>query len=676
MLLNKAFSFMIILCYPFFLLGEQARCIESLCFRSPTSFKPSPTFSAHAHIQSEKEYETLYSASIDNPEAFWADRAHDISWFSPWHTVFSWLDKPQARFTWFAGGKLNVSYNCLDRHIATNGNKIALIWQGEQENDVRTFTYQQLYEEVCAFAHVLKSKGVQPGDTVCIYLPMIPEAVIAMLACTRIGAVHSVVFGGFSVAALKDRMIDCQCKVLITADGGVRGGNKVPLKTLADEALTGYDGIESVVVVQHTNSPITMKSGRDTWWHEEMSSAVVHTPCEPTIMEAEDPLFILYTSGTTGKPKGILHTTAGYLVYVNQTFKYIFDYRPDDIYWCTADVGWITGHSYLVYGPLSNGATVVMFEGIPTYPNNERFWHIIEKFKVSIFYTAPTAIRALGAYGTEPVQKYDLSSLRLLGTVGEPINPEPWLWFYNTIGKGHCPIVDTWWQTETGGILISPLPGATTLKPGSATKPFFGIKPAILNDDGKELTSDDGGYLTIKHPWPGCARTIYGDHDRYVKTYWTRFPGIFFTGDAAKCDSDGNYWLMGRVDDVIKVSGHRLGTAEIESALISHPSVTEAAVVPIPHTIKGEALYAFVVLKKDAPLVDGLVETLRTHVAKQMGPIAKPDKIQIALALPKTRSGKIVRRILKAIAQGKDDFGDISTLVNPDCINQLIEGKN
>jgi Acyl-coenzyme A synthetases/AMP-(fatty) acid ligases len=424
--------------------------------------------------------------------------------------------------------------------------------------------------------------------------------------------------------------------------------------------------------------PVNMKIGRDTWWHEEVKSKKIDTSCEPAVMDSESPLFMLYTSGTTGKPKGILHTTGGYLVYVNQTFKYIFDYQPNDIYWCTADVGWITGHSYLVYGPLSNGATILMFEGIPTYPTGDRFWQIIEKFKVSVFYTSPTAIRALAAYGNNPVEKYDLSSLRLLGTVGEPINPDPWLWYYNSVGSGKCPIVDTWWQTETGGILISPLPGATVLKPGSATKPFFGIEPAILNDTGKELTSGDAessGYLVIKKTWPGCARTIYGDHTRYIKTYWSRFPGLFFTGDAAKCDSDGDYWLMGRVDDVIKVSGHRLGTAEVESTLVSHPLVAEAAVVSIPHDIKGEAIYAFVVLKKDSTIPAGFVEELRVHVGKQMSPIAKPDKIQIVSALPKTRSGKIVRRILKAVAQGKDDFGDTSTLTDPEVINQLIQGR-
>lgn len=635
------------------------------------TFAPSPTFSNQAHIKTEQEYQTIYQQSVADSHLFWAERAQDIAWFKKWESVFAWEDKARKLFTWFSGGQLNVAYNCLDRHLETNKNKTALIWQGDAEDEVRQLTYQELYEEVCAFANVLKKKGIKSGDRVCIYLPMIPQAAIAMLACARIGAIHSVVFGGFSSTALKERMADCQCTMLITADEGIRGNKKVQLKNMADEALAAYP-VQSVIVVQRTGTPITMQHGRDTWWHEEMAQPSVRTQCEPAILDAQAPLFILYTSGTTGKPKGVLHATGGYLVYVYQTFKYIFDNKADDIYWCTADVGWITGHSYLIYGPLSNGATILMFEGIPTHPDHNRFWKIIEKFNVSVFYTAPTALRILAASNAHPAHQHNLSSLRLLGTVGEPINQETWLWYYEKVGSSNCPIVDTWWQTETGGILIAPLPGATTLKPGSATKPFFGIEPAIITDEGEELSGDQAGYLVIKHPWPGCARTIYGDHDRYLKTYWPSPAHYFFTGDAARRDKDGDFWLMGRIDDVIKVSGHRIGTAEVESALGSHPLVAEAAIVPVPHAIKGDALYAFVVLKNGSPADAELIEKLRAHVATEISPIAKPDTIQLCTALPKTRSGKVMRRILKAIAQGKNDFGDTSTLIDPAIIDELI----
>jgi len=634
-------------------------------------FYPHEEFSRRSHVKSMKEYSKIYKKSIENPEKFWAERAEQLEWFKKWDIVFR---NDVGFFKWFEGGQINVSYNCLDRIIkAGKGKKIAYIWEPES-GEAKTYTYEQILKEVCRFANVLRKKGVQGGQVVEIYLPMIPELPIAMLACARIGAIHSVVFAGFSSDSLKDRIQDSNAQLLVTADGSFRNGKVVPLKENADITLKECPSIKNVVVVKMVRNNVSMLNGRDFWWDDLINENDIEDFCEPQSLHSEESLFILYTSGTTGKPKGILHTQAGYLLFVNQTFKYIFDIREPDIYFCTADIGWITGHSYIVYGPLSNGATVVMYEGSPTFPQPDRFWKIIEKHKVSIFYTAPTAIRALAKEGDEWPNKCNLHSLRLLGTVGEPINPEAWMWYHNVIGKKKCPVVDTWWQTETGGILITPLPGATPLKPGSATKPFFGIVADILREDGSKANVNEGGYLVIKHPWPGMLRTVWGDPNRYKKTYFEKF-GVYLTGDMAKIDEDGDFWIMGRSDDVIKVAGHRIGSAEVESSLVSHEAVAEAAIAPYPHEIKGQAIYAFVVLKKSFEKSDKLKEELRNHVSKTIGPIAKPDKIQFADDLPKTRSGKIMRRILKVIAEGGTDYGNTTTLVDPNVVKILGENR-
>ncbi|GER93275.1 acetate--CoA ligase [hot springs metagenome] len=642
------------------------------------TFPPPREFSEKAHIKSMKDYESIYKRSVEDPEGFWSEMAEkNLTWFKKWDKVLEWsFEKPEIK--WFMGGKLNASYNCLDRFIKTPiRNKAAIIWEMDS-GGYRTYTYQQLYYEVNRFANILKKHGVKKGDRVTIYLPMIPELVIAMLACARIGAIHSIVFGGFSAQALRDRIQDCQAKLLITADRGVRGGRFVPLKANADEALHECPNVEKVIVVKRTDPAIDMEPNRDIWWHEEMAAHDIANYCEPEWMDAEDPLFILYTSGSTGKPKGVLHTTGGYMLFTNLTFKWIFDYHDEDIHFCTADIGWVTGHSYIVYGPLSNGATSLMFEGVPTYPNPGRFWEICDKHRVNIFYTAPTAIRALMREGESWVTRYDLSSLRLLGTVGEPINPEAWMWYHTYVGKGKLPIVDTWWQTETGGILITPLPGAMTLKPGSANRPFPGVVPVILKENGSPASVNEGGYLVIEKPWPGMIRGTYGDPEnkRVKEVYFSRFPGKYFTGDGARIDEDGDYWLMGRIDDVINISGHRLGTAEVESALVSHEAVAEAAVVGYPHEIKGEGIYVYVTLKEGYQPSDDLKKILVGHVRTVIGPIATPDKLQFAPGLPKTRSGKIMRRILRKIAKGDvDDLGDVSTLADPSVVDELLKGR-
>ena len=632
-------------------------------------FYPSHEFSRNSYIKNMQEYSRLYKKSIDNPENFWAEKAAQLDWFKKWDIV---LRNDMGFFKWFEGGYLNVCHNCIDRHVKSGKkDRTAIIWEAE-DGSSKSYTYGQLLREICRFANILKSLGVKRGDVVQIYLPMILELPIAMLACARIGAIHSVVFAGFSSGALKDRIQDSNAKMLITADGSFRNGKVFPLKENADAALKECPSVQNVIVVKRADNKISMNDGRDYWLDDLANSA--DDFCEPEHLHSEDSLFILYTSGTTGKPKGVLHTQAGYLLNTYQTFKWIFDIKEKDVFFCTADIGWITGHSYIVYGPLSNGATVVMYEGSPVFPNPDRFWRIIEKHKATIFYTAPTAIRALIKEGDEWPSKCDLSSLRLLGTVGEPINPEAWIWYHNIIGKNKCPIVDTWWQTETGGILISPLPGATPLKPGSATRPFFGIIPDILREDGSKANVDEGGYLVIRNPWPGMLRTIWNDPDKYKRTYFEKF-GVYLTGDTAKIDHDGYFWIMGRADDVIKVAGHRIGSAEIESCLVSNKDVAEAAVVPYPHEIKGQAIYAFVVLKKDVKKSDGLKEMLRKHVADHVGPIAKPEKIQFADDLPKTRSGKIMRRILKAIAEGSPDYGNIMTLADPGVVQVLARNR-
>lgn len=629
-----------------------------------------------AYIKSREEYEKLWKKSIEDPEGFWSEKALEVvEFFKKWDKVLDYTFDDPIRIEWFKGAKLNVSYNCLDKHLKTERkNKRAIVWVGEPAGDERVFTYEQLHKEVCKFANVLKKLGIKKGDRVCIYLPMIPELPIAMLACARIGAIHSIVFGGFSADSLKDRILDSKARLLITSDGSFRSGKNIPLKKNADTAIKETPTIEQMIVVKRTGIDVEMKEGRDLWWHDLMKDASDN--CPPEEMDAEDPLFILYTSGSTGKPKGVLHTSAGYNVYVALTFKYIFDYHDDDIFWCTADIGWVTGHSYIVYGPLTVGATSLMFEGVPSYPKPDRFWEIVEKYKVTIFYTAPTAIRAIAREGNEWPAKHDLSSLRILGTVGEPINPEAWIWYYEQIGKSRCPIVDTWWQTETGGILITPLPGAIDLKPGSATVPFFGVDPVVLREDGTPADVNEGGYLAIRKPWPGMMRTVYGQHQRFKETYFSQFPGLYFTGDGARKDEDGYFWLMGRVDDVINVSGHRMGTAEIESALVSHPKVAEAAVVGMPHDIKGQGIYAFVTLKAGVEKSDELKKELVAHVRKEIGPIATPDVIQFADALPKTRSGKIMRRILRKIAANDvEQLGDTTTLADPTVVDVLVKER-
>ncbi|CEJ83633.1 MAG: acetate--CoA ligase [Hyphomicrobium denitrificans] len=627
-----------------------------------------------AYINAD-QYRELYERSVSDPEGFWSDAGKRLEWIKPYSRAKNTSFQPgNVDIRWFEDGTLNVSANCIDRHLATRGDQVAIIWEGDNPNESETITYRQLSERVQRFANVLKKHGVKKGDRVTIYLPMIPEAAYAMLACTRIGAVHSIVFGGFSPDSLQNRVEDAESTVIITADEGLRGGKPVPLKKNADAALAKCTGDKKMLVVRRTGNPVAWTPGRDLWLHEELES--VSPECPPEEMGAEDPLFVLYTSGSTGKPKGVVHTTGGYLLYASMTHQYVFDYHDGDIYWCTADVGWVTGHTYIVYGPLANGATSLMFEGVPTYPSASRFWDVVDKWKVSIFYTAPTAIRSLMGAGDDLVKRSSRSSLRLLGSVGEPINPEAWEWYYNVVGEGRCPIVDTWWQTETGGIMISPLPGATDLKPGSGTKPFFGVQPALVDDKGQLLEGEAQGNLVILDSWPGQSRTIYKDHDRFEKTYFSAYPGMYFSGDGCRRDADGYYWITGRVDDVINVSGHRMGTAEVESALVSHPKVAEAAVVGYPHDLKGQGIYCYITLIIGENGDDGLKKDLVAHVRREIGPIASPDLIQFSPGLPKTRSGKIMRRILRKIAE--DDFGnlgDTSTLADPAVVDELITNR-
>ena len=623
-----------------------------------------------AHLN-DADYQRLYRQSIEQPDTFWGEQATQfLDWFKPWDQVQS-SDLAKGQAEWFKGGQLNVAYNCIDRHLAKRGEQIAIIWEGDNPAESAHITYNKLHSHVSRLANVLKQRGVKKGDRVCIYMPMIPEAAYAMLACTRIGAVHSVVFGGFSPDALRDRILDADCRTVITADEGVRGGKYVALKSNVDKALQSCPAVSTVVVVERTQGEVGWVEGRDLWYHEALREVSDDCPAEP--MDAEDPLFILYTSGSTGKPKGVLHSTGGYLLGAAMTHKYVFDYHEGDIYWCTADVGWVTGHSYIVYGPLANGATTLMFEGVPNYPDASRFWQVIDKHQVNIFYTAPTALRALMREGEEPVKKTDRSSLRLLGSVGEPINPEAWEWYYHVVGETRCPIVDTWWQTETGSILITPLPGATDLKPGSATRPFFGVQPVLLDDKGLEIDGAGSGVLAIKASWPSQIRSVYGDHQRMIDTYFKPYPGYYFTGDGARRDEDGYYWITGRVDDVINVSGHRIGTAEVESALVLHDAIAEAAVVGYPHDIKGQGIYAFVTPVIGAQLDDALKAELLALVSKEIGSFAKPELIQWAPGLPKTRSGKIMRRILRKIACNElENMGDTSTLADPSVVDSLI----
>jgi acetyl-CoA synthetase len=639
--------------------------IESILIEKRV-FPPPAEFSKQAHIRSPEELERLCTEARESPEIFWARMAEELHWFKRWDEVLTW-DPPHAQ--WFAGGKINISYNCVDRHAASwRRNKAAIIWEGEP-GEVRTLTYGQLLREVSLFANVLKRNGVEKGDRVALYMPMVPELAIAMLACARIGATHTVIFGGFSADALKDRINDAGCKMVVTADGAYRRGSEIALKPAVDEALKHTPSVTGCIVVRRTGTKVHMELGRDHWWHQLMETVDAHCPAEE--LDSEHPLYILYTSGTTGKPKGILHTTAGYLLQTHLTSKWVFDLKDEDTYWCTADIGWVTGHSYVVYGPLSNGATVLMYEGAPNYPEPDRFWQIIERHRVSIFYTAPTAIRAFTKWGEQWPLKHDLSSLRLLGTVGEPINPEAWMWYREIIGKGRCPIVDTWWQTETGAMMISPVPGATPTKPGSATRPLPGIEVDVMTRDGKPVGPNEGGYLVIKRPWPAMLRTIWGDDERYRKQYWSEIDGTYFAGDGARRDEEGYYWIMGRVDDVINVSGHRLGTAEVESALVSHHSVAEAAVVARPDEIKGSAIVAFVTLEGGQKASDELKSELRSHVAREIGALARPDDIRFTDQLPKTRSGKIMRRLLREVAAGDTVAGDVSTLEDLSVLEKL-----
>ena len=636
-------------------------------------YPPPTAFSERAHFGSLERYSREYQRSIEAPETFWAEKAERLDWIKPWDKVCEW-DFAEPSISWFEGGQLNASVNCLDRHIeAGRGEDVAIIWEGNDPSESKSLTYRELHAEVCRFASGLRSIGVKKGDRVCIYLPMVIELAVSLLACARIGAVHSVVFGGFSADSLRTRILDSSCSVGVTANEGLRGSKTIPLKGITDEAVEGLECVRNCIVVERTSKEVVMTDGRDLWWHDLVADQGGN--CEPEVMEAEDPLFILYTSGSTGKPKGVLHSTAGYLLYTSLTHEIVFDYHPGDIYWCTADIGWITGHSYIVYGPLANGATTLMFEGIPNYPDHGRFWDVVEKYDVNIFYTAPTAIRALMREGTEWTASHEMPSLRLLGTVGEPINPEAWRWYHKNVGKGRCPIVDTWWQTETGGILITPVPGAIETKPGSATLPFFGVQPVLVDDEGKELEGAASGNLCIRHPWPSIMRTVYGDHERFKKVYLSQFPGKYFTGDGCRRDEDGYYWITGRVDDVIIVSGHNMGTAEIESALVAHRDVAEAAVVGMPHEIKGQGIYAFVTLASGIEPDDELKADLVRHVREQIGPIATPDRLQFAPGLPKTRSGKIMRRILRKIGEGNiDELGDTTTLADPAVLDNLLEG--
>ncbi len=636
-------------------------------------FPVKPEIAATAHVNAEA-YARMYEQSVKDPETFWGEHGKRLDWIKPYSKVKDVDFTGDVHIRWFYDGTLNVSANCIDRHLATRGDQTAILFEGDDPGVSKAITYKELHEQVCRLANVLKKNGVKKGDRVTIYLPMIPEAAYAMLACTRVGAIHSIVFGGFSPDSLKDRIVDCDSHFVITSDEGLRGGRKVPLKANADKAVAGAPCVKNVLVVKHTGGKVEWTEGRDLWYHEEVAS--VSADCPPEEMSAEDPLFILYTSGSTGKPKGVLHTTGGYLVYASMTHQYVFDYKDGEVYWCTADVGWVTGHSYIVYGPLANGATTLMFEGIPTYPDISRFWQVIDKHKVNIFYTAPTAIRSLMREGEGPVKKTSRASLRVLGSVGEPINPEAWLWYYNVVGEARCPIVDTWWQTETGGILISPLIGAIGQKPGSATKPFFGVQPVVVDNEGVVLDGETEGNLCIADAWPGMMRTVFGDHERFVQTYFSTFAGKYFTGDGCRRDADGYYWITGRVDDVINVSGHRMGTAEVESALVAHPKVAEAAVVGYPHDLKGQGIYAYVTLNAGEEPTEELRKELVNWVRKEIGPIASPDLIQWAPGLPKTRSGKIMRRILRKIAANEhDSLGDTSTLADPGVVTDLIDNR-